>query len=315
MDRFDAMSILLMVVEAGSLSGAGARLGVPLSTVSRKVSDLEAHLGARLLVRSSRGVGLTEAGKAYVAASRRILEDLAEAERAAAGEYSLVKGELVMTAPIVFGRLHILPVVTAFLAAYPQTNIRLVLADRLVHLVDDHVDLALRIGTLADSSMVAVKVGTIRQVVCASPAFLEARGRPVTPADLAGHDVVTFSSLSSAEAWTFGSGPSARPVPVRSRLVVNTAEAAIDAAIAGVGLTRVLSYQIADALRAKQLVIVLEDAEPEPVPVNLVYPGQAMLPRKLRAFLDFAAPLLRAGLRGQLETNPEVQAPLQHPTF
>lgn len=296
MDRLDAMSILHAVVETGNLSAAGRRLGVPLSTVSRKVSDLEAHLGARLLIRSTRSISLTEVGKAYVVATRRILEDLAEAERAAAGEYAVVKGELVITAPIVFGRLHILPIVTDFLQAYPETDVKLVLADRLLHLADEHIDLALRIATLPDSSDVAVKVGTIRRVVCASPSYLERRGRPRNPAELADHDVVTFSALALSEAWTFGNGAAARPATPRSRLTVNTAEAAIDAAIAGVGMTRVLSYQIAEAVRAGRLVTVLDDHAPDPVPVSLVYRGQEMLPRKLRAFINFATPRLKAAL-------------------
>jgi DNA-binding transcriptional LysR family regulator len=298
MDRIEAMSVLHTVVEAGSLSGAGRQLGIPLSTVSRKISDLEAHLGARLLVRSTRSIHLTESGKAYVAATRRILEDLTAAERAAAGEFAVVKGELVITAPIVFGRLHMLPVVTAFLTAYPETDVRLVLADRLLHLAEDHVDLALRIATLPDSSDVAVKVGTIRRVVCASPEYLAQRGIPKSPADLADHDAVTFSALAPAEAWTFGTGTAARPAKVRVRLTVNTAEAAIDAAVAGLGLTRVLSYQIAAAVRAGLLQTVLDDHATEPVPVNLVYHGQGMLPLKLRAFLDFAVPRLRAALHG-----------------
>jgi DNA-binding transcriptional LysR family regulator len=296
MDRVEAMSILHAVVEAGSLSGAGRRLGIPLSTVSRKVSDLETHLGTQLLVRSTRSISLTEVGKGYVIATRRILEDLAEAERAAAGEYAVVKGKLVITAPIVFGRLHMVPVVTAFLQAYPKTDVRLVLADNLLHLIDDHMDLALRIANLPDSSDVAVKVGSVRRVVCANPSYLERRGCPQNPRDLADHDVVTFSAFALSEAWTFGKGAAARPATPRSRLTVNTAEAAIDAAIAGVGLTRVLSYQIADAVNAGRLVTVLDDHAPDPVPVSLVYPGQEMLPRKLRAFIDFATPRLKAGL-------------------
>jgi DNA-binding transcriptional LysR family regulator len=297
MDRIDAMSILHAVVEAGSLSGAGRRLGIPLSTVSRKVSDLEAHLGARLLIRSTRSISLTETGKAYVAATRRILEDLAEAERAAAGEYAAVRGELVITAPIVLGRLHMVPVVTDFLAAYPETDVRLVLSDRLLNLLDDHIDLAVRIATLPDSSDIAVKVGTIRRVVCGSPDYLERCGRPRDPGDLADHDIVTFSAFAPVGAWTFGTGAREHVAPLRSRLTVNTAEAAIDAAIAGVGLTRVLSYQIADAVRSGRLVTVLDDHAPDPLPVSLVYPGQGQLPLKLRAFLDFAAPRLKAAMQ------------------
>jgi DNA-binding transcriptional LysR family regulator len=301
MDRFDAMSVLLTVVEAGSLSAAGRQLGLPLSTVSRRIADLETHLGARLLIRSNRKVNLTEAGRSYVAASKRILSDLADAERAAAGEYSSVRGEMVITAPVVFGRLHLLPVITAFLQRYPETSIRLVLSDRIVHLVDDHVDLALRIGTLPDSSLVAVKLGEIRRMVCGSPDYFARRGKPVVPEDLQDHECVTFTGLDTGDSWFFPEGKLERSVPVRSRLAVNTAEAAIDAAISGVGLTRVLSYQIAAALRSNHLHTVLEAHEPPPVPVSLVYGEQGMLPRKLRAFLDFAVPRVRAVLRDKPE--------------
>src|SRR5882724_3392190 len=172
MDRLESMSILVTAVEAGSLSAAARRLGTPLATVSRKVSELEAHLKTQLLKRSNRRLTLTDAGRSYVAACRRILEEVSEAERAAAGEYSAPKGDLVITAPIVFGRLHVLPVVTAFLAAYPQVDIRLTLGDRIAHLAEDHIDLAIRIGRLPDSRMVATGVGSIRHVVCASPAYL-----------------------------------------------------------------------------------------------------------------------------------------------
>lgn len=297
MDRIEAMNILLTVVEAGSLSAAGRKLGLPLSTVSRKLSDLEAHLKARLVIRSSRQLDLTDAGRTYVAACRRILEDIGNAERAAAGEYAMPRGDLVLTAPVVFGRLHVVPVVTAFLAAYPQIDIRLMLADRVLHLLDDHVDVAVRIGALPDSSMLALRVGTIRRVVCASPAHLASHGVPLTPDDLRHHPSVAHSPLTGPERWVFGSGSTERVIDLRPRFAVNTAEAAIDAVIAGAGVTRVLSYQIAEAERAGKLVSVLSDFEPAPLPVSLVYAGQGALPQKLRAFLDFAAPRLRATLQ------------------
>jgi DNA-binding transcriptional LysR family regulator len=183
LDRFEAMRLLVAVADQGSLSAAGRHLRLPLSTVSRRLSDLEAHLSARLVVRSNRRIALTEAGQAYVAASRRILDQVAEAERAAAGEYAAARGELVMTAPMVFGRLHVLPVVTAFLRAQPEVTVRLILADRVLHLHDDHVDLALRIGDLPDSSLIAVRVGAIRRVICASPAHLAEHGHPEVPED------------------------------------------------------------------------------------------------------------------------------------
>jgi DNA-binding transcriptional LysR family regulator len=236
------------------------------------------------------------AGRSYVAACRRIIEDVGEAERAAAGEYSTPKGDLVITAPIVFGRLHVLPVVLDFLRAYRDIDIRLVQTDRPLSLLEDHIDLAVRIGALPDSSLVATRVGSIRRIVCASPGYFAERGKPKRPDDLAGHDCITFQGLSAPEAWSFTNGKSDLTVATHSRLIVNTAEAAIDAAIAGAGITRVLSYQIAEARRSGALDIVLQNFEPEPWPVSLVYPGQGRLPLKLRAFLDFATPRLKARL-------------------
>ena len=296
MDRLEAMSILREAVDAGSLSAAGRRLGVPLATVSRKVSELERHLGTRLLNRSSRKLTLTDAGRSYVVACKRILEDVAEAERVASGEYSAPKGNLTLSAPIVFGRLHVLPIVMAFLKHHPDIDIRLVLADRVVDLFEDHVDLAIRIGDLPDSSLVAIRVGSIRRVVCGSPAYFAGRGTPQHPSELSAHDCVSFEGLMASDFWSFRVGKSDTPVAIHSRLVVNTAEAAIDGAVAGVGITRVLSYQVASATKAGALAVVLEAFEPAPVPVNLVHAGQGLLPLKLRAFIDFAAPLLRAGL-------------------
>jgi DNA-binding transcriptional LysR family regulator len=294
MDRLESMATLLAAVEAGSLSAASRKLGMPLATVSRKVSELEAHLRTRLLNRTSRRLTLTEAGRSYVAACKRILEDIGAAERAAAGEYSAPRGELIMTAPIVFGRLHVLPVVTEFLKAYPEIDIRLSLADRVVNLLEDSIDLALRIGELPDSSLVATRLGAIRRVVCASPRYFAERGTPRKPDDLGAHDCITFGGLTSPHEWIFTEGKSTRPVAIHSRLVVNTAEAAVDAAVASIGVTRVLSYQAAAAVRAGALAVVLREYEPKPWPVNLVHAGQPMLPLKLRAFLDFATPRLRA---------------------
>lgn len=296
MDRLEAMSLFVAAVEAGSLSAAGRRFGIPLATVSRKVSDLERHLKTRLLNRSTRRLTLTDAGHAYLAACRRILGEVDEAERTAAGEYSTPTGDLIVTAPIVFGRLHVLPVVTGFLAAYPDVDIRLTLADRITQLIEEHIDLAIRIGQLPDSSLVAIRVGSIRRVVCASRAYLAERGMPKNPDDLAAHSCIAFEGLTSPATWTFAKGKTERAVQIRSRLKVNTAEAAIDAAIAGVGMTRVLSYQIIAAVRSGTLCPVLEAFEPQPWPMNLVHAGQGLLPVKLRAFLDFAAPRLRERL-------------------
>jgi DNA-binding transcriptional LysR family regulator len=296
MDRFEAMSTLLAAVEGGSLSAASRKLGMPLATVSRKVSELEAHLRTRLINRTSRRLMLTDAGRSYVAACKRILEDIGEAERAAAGEYMAPRGDLTVAAPIVFGRLHVLPVTIEFLKAYPDIDIRVALADRVVNLQEDDIDLAIRIGDLPDSSLVATCVGSIRRVVCGSPAYFAQRDTPKNPGELSTHDCITFDALMSPDAWKFAVGKSTVSVAVHSRLIVNTAEAAIDAAIAGIGITRVLSYQVASALRAGTLALALRDFEPKPWPVSLVYAGQGLLPLKLRAFLDFAAPRLKARL-------------------
>ncbi|QCP48936.1 LysR family transcriptional regulator [Trinickia violacea] len=300
MDRLESMSILIAVVETGSLSSASRRLGMPLATVSRKVADLESHLKTRLLKRTTRQLSLTETGQSYVAACRRILEEIAEAERAATGEYTAPKGDLTITAPVVFGRLHVVPVVAEFLAQYPEIDIRLMLVDRIVHLLEEHVDVAVRIGHLPDSALVATGVGAIRRVVCASPAYLNIHGEPAKPFDLADKQCITFEGLESAHAWSFGSGKTRQVVPIHSRLVTNTAEAAIAAAIHGVGLTRVLSYQVADLVRNNALRVVLDRFEPTPVPVSLVHAGQVPLPLKLRAFLDFVTP----GLRTRIAREP-----------
>ncbi len=301
MDRFRSMSVFVNAVEAGSLSAAARRLGMPLATVSRNVSDLEAHLGTRLLNRSSRVLTLTDAGRSYVLACKRILEELSEAERAASGEYRAPKGELVLTAPIVFGRLHVLPVVTEFLKAYPEIDIRIMLSDRVVNLLEDHVNLAVRIGALPDSTSMAIRLGAVRRVVCGSPSYFAGRGVPQEPYHLGEHDCVSFETLVAPDAWTFTVAGGEERVSIRSRLVVNTAEAAIDAAIAGLGISRVLSYQIADAQAAGLLAVVLKEFEPEPWPVSLVYPGGRLLPLKVRAFLDFAAVRLRARLQQRAE--------------
>ncbi len=295
MDRFESMSVFVAVVSAGSFSAASRQLRMPLPTVSRKISELESHLGARLLVRSTRKLALTEVGESYVADCRRILAEVAEADRGASGEYNAPQGELIVTAPVVFGRLHVLPVTTGFLAAYPQVDVRLVLSDRPLSLIDEHLDMAVRIGTVPDSRLVAMRVGQIRSVVCASPAYLSEHGVPKSPEDLLKYDCVSFAGLTGADSWTFRADQSVR---VRSRLVVNTAEAAIDGAIAGVGFTRVLSYQIAEAVRNGALAIVLKRFEPPPLPVSLLYIRETRLTAKLRAFIDFAAPRLRAGLTG-----------------
>lgn len=296
MDRIGAMRAVLEAADAGSLSAAGRQLGLPLATISRKVSDLEAYLKTQIFIRTSRRLTLTEAGRAYVDSCRRILEDLAEAERIASGEYAAPRGNLRVATPIVFGRLHVLPVISEFLSAYPNVDIQLIQSDRLIDFVEDHIDVAVRIGALPDSDRISSKVGEIRQVVCVSPDYLKRRAALNEPSDLIQHDCITFERLGDASSWSFQQGKKSIATPVHSRLVVNTAEAAIDAAIAGLGVTRVLSYQAARAIREGDLVVALREFESPPSPVNLLYPGRGRVPMKLRAFLDFAAPRLRKAL-------------------
>ena len=289
---------LVTVAEAGSLSAASRKLGVPLPTVSRKISDLEAHLNTRLLTRSTRKLALTDSGAAYVAAAKRILDEVSEAERVASGEQAAPRGELVITAPLAFGRLHLLPVITEFLTQWPEIDVRLVLADRNLHLIDDHVDIAVRIGALADSALVSTRVGAVRRVVCGSPAYFAAHGAPQRPEDLAALSAVTFGQVAASEHWSFRDPKSKREkrIVMHSRLSVNTAEAAIDGAAGGLGVTRVLSYQAAQAVLDGRIQIVLSQYEPAPSPVSLVHAGQGLMPLKVRMLLDFTAPRLRARL-------------------
>jgi DNA-binding transcriptional LysR family regulator len=296
MDRLEAMTILLAAIDHGSLSAASRRLHIPLATVSRRVSELENHLNIRLLLRGTRKLVLTDAGRAYVASCRRILEDIAESERIASGEYHAPQGELVISVPQVIGRNHMVPVVTEFLHTYPDIRMRLQFSDRVVNLLEEHVDLAMRVGELPDSSLVAIRVGLIRPVLCASPAYLKERGTPKKPADLTSHDCVVYEAYAGGRNWEFLVAGAAQPIDVPWRLMVSSAEAAIIAATAGAGIARVLSYQIDEHVKSRVLVKLLEGCEPRPTPVSLIYPSQRQVPLKLRAFLDFSTSRLRERL-------------------
>lgn len=302
MDRLEAMKYFIAAVEAGSFSAAGRQLNVPLPTISRRVADLEAHLNTQLLVRSTRKLALTEAGVSYLAACKRILDEVEEAESHAAGEYSVPRGILTITAPIVFGRLYVVPVVIAFLAEHPEINVYLTLSDHTFDLVDGHVDLAVRTGILPDSTLVANKVGEIRRVVCGSPAYFSAHGTPKTLDELSRHMCVTYTALASGMTWVFNprGGKSSLGVRPLCRLKINSAEAAIDAAIAGVGVTNVLSYQVLKPVSEGKLSLILQDFEPEPTPVHIVHARQALLPLKVRLFVDYAVARLRKSLGDDL---------------
>src|SRR4029077_5415968 len=220
MDRLEAMSIVLAVAETGSLSAAARQKKTPLATVSRKVSELEAHLQTKLFNRSSRVLVPTDAGRSYIAAAKRILADVAEAERAASGEYTTPRGDLSVSAPVTLGRVYLQPVLAEFLAAFPEVDVQLALRDRSANLLEEHVDVALRIGALADSSLIAARIGEICRVVCASPAYLKSRGTPKSPDDLGRHDCISYPPLQSPSTWTFRREQRDYAVPVRSRLIV-----------------------------------------------------------------------------------------------
>jgi DNA-binding transcriptional LysR family regulator len=289
MDRIEDISVFIEVAERGSFAAAARRLNRSPTAVTRAVADLEARLGVRLLNRTTRAVSLTDVGERFLGGARRVLSDLTEIEQAAAGQGSAPRGELAVTAPILFGRLHVLPIITAFLEEFPDVNARLLLLDRPVDLVEERLDAAIRIGALADSSAIATRLGTLRRIVVASPAYVARRGAPARLDEIAAHDVVVFGGLGR---WEFADDV-ARFTP---RLAVNTAEAAIDAVIAGLGLTRVLSYQAVQALSRGAVVRVLEAYGLDEIPVHLLYPGGAHPSPKLRAFVDFAVPQLRARL-------------------
>jgi len=296
MDRFESIEAFVSVAREGGFSAASRKLGSPVATVSRKVALLEEAIGVRLLARSTRHVALTEQGRTYFEACRRVLDDLRDADEMIAGEYRQPKGELTVTGPVGFGRHHLQPVIHDFLAAYPLIDVSLQLADRVVGLVEEHVDCAIRISSMADSSLVAREVGRIRIVACAAPGYLAARGTPSHPSQLLEHDCISWTTLGPYKAWEFrldpGSPSESKMVPVRVRLSTTTPDSAVDAACAGVGIVQATSYHVAAAVHEGRLVPVLREFEQSPTPVSMVYPSKRLTPLKLRAFLDFVAPRL-----------------------
>ena len=296
MDRFESMSIVLAVAEAGSLSAAARRQKLPLATVSRKVSELEAHLRTKLFNRSSRALVPTDAGLSYFAAAKRILADIAEAERAASGEYTTPRGDLSVSTLVALGRLCLQPILAEFLATFPEVDVHLNLQDRTVDLLEEHIDVALRVGDLVDSSLIAVRVGEIHRVACASPAYLKSCGTPRSPDDLSVHDCISYPPMQSPGTWRFRRDQTEYVVPVRSRFIASNLESACDAARAGLGITVAFSYLVAESITSRELVPLLQDFQPPPQPVSFVYSPNRFMPAKLRTFLDFAVPRLRAQL-------------------
>jgi DNA-binding transcriptional LysR family regulator len=291
MDRLDAMTAFAAVAELRGFAPAARRLGLSPSAVTRLVAALEHHLDARLLQRTTRSVTLTDAGSRYLERARRILGDVAEAETQARVDRSTPSGRFVVTAPNVFGRLHVGPVMCAFLAKHPGVVGDLMLSDRMANLIEDGIDAAVRIGALEDSSYVARTVGATRRVVVASPDYLARRARPRRPADLARHDVIQFTAITPAPEWRFAGSRSrgrrgGERVALSPRFVTNSADAAIGHAERGGGLAMLLSYQIADAVRAGRLEVVLRGFEPPAAPIQIVVPTTRLLSAKVRAFIE-----------------------------
>lgn len=296
MDKLEAMAMLVASVEEGSLSAAARKLRIPVATLTRNVNDLEALVATKLLVRTTRKLLLTDVGGDYVAAARRILDQVDEQERRAVGEFTNPRGELVVATPVQVGQLRVLPVITQFLALFPEIRIQVLQSDRNIDLIDSHADAAVRIGRLSDSSLVAIRVGTLRVVVVASPNLLKKQGTPRLPKDLHEYPRVVFNS-PFLSPWRFRH-PDANEIYTVAdtpRLLVSSPDAAADAAIDGVGATMVLEHDVAEAVSAGKLRFILQKFEVDPLPVHLVHLSRDM-PVKLRRFIDFAVPRLREAL-------------------
>ena len=297
MDRIDAMKVFVTALDEGSLAGAARRLKRSPTAVSRAVAFLETHVGVELLHRTTRSLKLSEAGERYAAACRRVLTDLEEADMLAAGERAAPRGMLTVSAPPISGEDVLRPILDDFLDLYPAVSARFLLLDRAVNLVDEGVDIALRIGHLPDSSLIAIRLGgNVRRVVVASPRYLADHPRIDEPADLAKHRIVAFTNFG-LDSWSFTPAAGStipRTVQFAPRCIVNTVRAAVASAVEGKGLTRLYSYHVADYVKDGRLKIVLADAEHPPLPVHLLTPHGRMSVPKVRAFVDFAAPRLRS---------------------
>jgi DNA-binding transcriptional LysR family regulator len=294
MDRMQAMAVFVAVAEEEGFAPAARRLAMSPPVVTRAIAALEQRIGAKLLHRTTRNVRLTEAGTRYLEDCRRILSEIDEAEEAAAGSHREPQGQLSITASVLFGRLYVAPILLNFLSFYPRVSARTLFVDRIVNLMDEGVDVAVRIAHLPDSGMTARKVGSVRRLVCASPDYLTEYGIPQEPTDLVSHRIIAFQGITPSPEWSFQNGYSEAKVRLSPRLEVNTAEMAITAAVQGHGLTRVLSYMVAPELVSGQLKIVLAEYEPAPIPIQLVHREGRQASARVRAFVDFAAKLLRS---------------------
>lgn len=314
MDRIDAMKVFVAALDEGSLAGASRKTGRSAAAVSRAIAFLEAHVGVPLLHRTTRSIKLSEAGERYAIACRKVLADLDEADRQAAGERSVPRGTLTITATVFAGVEVLRPIVDAFMEQHPTVNVRMYLLERPVNLIDEGMDLALRITHLADSSLVAHRIGEVRRVVVASPRYLATHPRIAEPSDLAKHPIIAMQHMG-LDSWSFPP-PEGSSVPhsvsFTPRLVVNNVRAAVASAVEGHGVTRLLSYHVAPDIKQDLLRIVLAHAEPPLIPVHLVSPYGRLSVPKVRTFVDFALPRLRkqfARLAKDAETLAEASIP------
>lgn len=296
MDRWQAMRVFVRVAEGGGFAAAARQLAMSPPAVTRAVAALEDRIGTRLLTRTTRSVKLTEAGGRYLEDCRRILAEIEEAEAAAAGSYATPSGTLTVTAPVQFGRLYVLPVITDYLAHHAAVSARALFLDRVINLIDEGADVGVRIGPLAESGLTAVRVGAVRRVLCAAPGYLERHGQPATLRDLRHHAVIGSASQGLGADGRFGPEPGTA-VALRPRLSCNTIDSVLAAALAGQGIAQLLSYQVAPALAEGRLRLVLEDPAAAAMPVHVVSPEGRRAPAKVRAFIDLAVARLRADPR------------------
>jgi len=292
MDRLHTMRVFAAVARLESFAEAARRLRLSPSVVTRSIAQLEDPLGLTLITRTTRSLRLTERGEVYLESCRQILEDIDGAERRVRGESAEPRGSLKVAAPILFGRLHVLPIVSRVLNEHKDLSIRLTLSDRNIHLVDEGIDVAVRIGELADSSLIAVKLGVVSRTVVASPGYLKLRGVPRLPAELVGHDIVAFEGIGAIDEWRFSSHE--KPIRIDPRLSVNSADAAIAAAEAGIGITRTLSYQVKDAVLAGRLVPILQQFAPPEAPVSAIYPARRIASANVAVLVKAARDYIKA---------------------
>jgi DNA-binding transcriptional LysR family regulator len=293
MDRFQEMQVFTAVAQEQGFSAAARRLGMSAASVTRAVAALEKRIGTQLLTRTTRSVHLSEAGQRYLEDCRRILAEVQEAEDSAAGSHAQPRGQLTITAPVLFGELFVTPLMVSFLTQFPDVTINALLVDRVVSVVEEGVDVAVRIGELPDSNQHAIRVGEVRRVIVASPQFLAKHGRPTHPQDLAQAPIIATSSIGQLRNWPFLEGDEPLSVRAEPRLVVTANQAAITAAALGLGYTRVLSYQVASKIAAGELEIVLADFEVPPLPIHVVYQGGRKAAARVRSFVDFTVKALR----------------------